>query len=51
MFAHVVCSWPQIIKLFSGSTQQSMKFVMLMNLRLRTVADSFLLNIAEQFLC
>ena len=51
MFAHTVCSGPAVIKLFSCSTQLSMKFVMLMNLKLLTIADSFLLNIAEHFLC
>ena len=38
---------PKDIKLFSGSTQQSMKLVMLINLKLLTNANSFLLNIAE----
>ena len=40
-------SGPEIIKLFSCSTQLSMKFFMLINLRLVTIANSFLLNIAE----
>ena len=38
---------PEVIKLFSCSTQLSMKFVLLMNLKLLTIANSFLLNIAE----
>ena len=40
-------SGPEVIKLFSCSTELSMKFVMLINLRLLTIANSFLLNIAE----
>ena len=40
-------SGPAVIKLFSCSTQLSMKFVLLINLKLLTVANSFLLNIAE----
>ena len=35
---------PEVIKLFSCSTQLSMKFVMLTNLRLLTMPNSFLLN-------
>ena len=35
-----------IIKFFSCSTQLSMKFVMLINLKVLTIANSFLLNIA-----
>ena len=38
---------PEVIKLFSCSTQLSMKFVLLINLKLLTTANSFLLNIAE----
>ena len=38
---------PKIIKLFSCFTQQSMKFVLLINHKLLTTANSFLLNIAE----
>ena len=37
----------EVIKLFSCSTQLSMKFVLLINLKLLTTANSFLLNIAE----
>ena len=37
----------EVIKLFSCSTQLSMKFVLLINLKLLTIANSFLLNIAE----
>ena len=38
---------PEVIKLFSCSTQLSMKFALLINLKLLTIANSFLLNIAE----
>ena len=38
---------PEVIKLFSCSTQLSMKFLLLINLKLLTIANSFLLNIAE----
>ena len=39
---------PEVIKCFSCSTQQSMKFVLLINLKLLKIANSFLLlNIAE----
>ena len=41
------CSSPEVIKLFSCSTQLSMKSVLLINLKLLTIAYSFLLNIAE----
>ena len=37
----------EIIKRFSCSTQLSMKFVLLMNLKLITIANSFLPNVAE----
>ena len=37
-------SGPEVIKLISGSTQLSMKFVLLINLKLLTFAISFLLN-------
>ena len=37
----------EVIKLFSCSAQLSMKFVQLINLKLLTIANSFLLNIAE----
>ena len=40
-------SGPEVIKLFSCSTQLSMKFFLLINLKLLTFANSFLLNIAE----
>ena len=42
-----IYSGPEVIKLFSCSTQLSMKFFMLINLKLQTVPNSFLLNIAE----
>ena len=38
---------PEAIKLFSCSIQLSMKFVQLINLKLLTIVNSFLLNIAE----
>ena len=38
---------PEVIKLFYCSTQLSMKFVLLINLKLLTIANSFLLYIAE----
>ena len=40
---------PEVIKLFSCSTQLSLKFVQLINLKLQTLVhvNSFLLNIAE----
>ena len=37
----------EVIKLFSCSTQLSMKFFMLINLKLLTMPNSFLLNITE----
>ena len=40
-------SGPKVIKLFSCSTQISMKFVLLINPKLLTILNSFLLNIAE----
>ena len=42
-----VNSGPEVIKLFSYSTQLSMKFVLLLNVQLLTIANSFLLNIVE----
>ena len=38
---------PKVIKLFSCSTQLSMKFVQLINLKLLIIANCFLLNIAK----
>ena len=38
---------PDVLKLFSCSTQLSMKFFVLINLKLLTIAISFLLNLAE----
>ena len=38
---------PEVIKLFSCSDQLSMTFVLLINLKLLTISNSFLLNIAE----
>ena len=38
---------PEVMKLFSCSTQLSMKFVLLINLKFLTIPNSFLLNIAE----
>ena len=40
-------SGPEVIKLFSCSTHLRMKFVLLINRKLLTIANSFLLNIAE----
>ena len=40
-------SSPKVIKLFPCSTQLSMKFVLVINLKLQLIANSFLLNIAE----
>ena len=42
-----ISAFPEVIKLFSCSTQLSMNFVLLINLKLLTTANSFLLNIAE----
>ena len=42
-----IVSGPEVLKPFSCSTQLSMKFVLLMNFKLLTIANSFLLNIAE----
>ena len=38
---------PEVIKLISCSTQLGMKYVLLINLRLLTIANSLLLNKAE----
>ena len=38
---------PEVIKLFSCSTQLSMKFGRLINLKSLTIVNSFLLNIAK----
>ena len=40
-------SGPEVITLFSCSTQLSMKFFMLINLKLLTMPNSFLLNRSE----
>ena len=42
-----ICVGPEVIKLFSCSTQLSMKFVLLINLKLLTITNSYLLNLAE----
>ena len=39
--------WARGYKTFSCSTQLSMKFVLLINIKLLTIANSFLRNIAE----
>ena len=39
---------PEVIQLFSCSTQLSMKFFMLISLKLLTIANSFLLNLADR---
>ena len=41
------CPGPEVIKLFSCSTQLSMKFGLLINSKLLTIANSVMLNIAE----
>ena len=38
---------PKVIKLFSCSAQLSIKFVILINLKLLTILNFFMLNIAE----
>ena len=38
---------PEVLNFFSCSSQLTMKFVLLINLKLLTSANSFLLNIAE----
>ena len=38
---------PEVIKLFPCSTQLSMKFVLLVNLKLLIIANSFMLSVAE----
>ena len=38
---------PEVVKLFSFSTQLNMKFDLLINLKLLTIANSLVLNIAE----
>ena len=40
-------SGPDVIKLVSCLTQLSMKFVLIVNLKLLTIANTFLLNIVE----
>ena len=40
-------TWPRGYKTISCLTQLSMKIFLLINLRLLTIANSFLLNIAE----
>ena len=42
-----VAPGPEVIKRFSCSTYLSMKFILLINLKLLTIAKSFLLNIAK----
>ena len=44
---HRAHSGPEVKKLFSCSTQLSMKFDPIINLKLLTIANSFLQNIAE----
>ena len=46
-YANSGCPGPEVIKHFSCSTQLSMKFFLLINLKVLTTANSFLLNIAE----
>ena len=40
-------SGPELMRLFSCSTQLSMKFVLLIKLKVFTIANSFLLNTAD----
>ena len=49
LFSQEAAHWsgPEVIKLFLCSTQISMKFVLLINLKLLTIANSFLLNITS----
>ena len=44
---NVSVPWPLVIKLVSCSTRLRMKFVLLINLKLLLIANSFLLNITE----
>ena len=44
-------SGPEVIKRFSCSTQLSMKFVLLINFKLLTIANYFLLNMVEHENC
>ena len=46
-FSQYQCSGPEVINHFSCSTQLSMKFCVLINLKLLSIANSFLLNLAE----
>ena len=41
------CPGPEVIKLFSRSTQLSLKCVLLINRKLLTIASSFLLKVAD----
>ena len=45
--SHLNYPGPEVIKLFSCSTQLSMKFALLITLKLLIIANFFLLNIAE----
>ena len=45
--AFITLTNPEVLKLFSCSTQLSMKFFMLINLRSLTIANVCLLNLAE----
>ena len=44
----IALSGPEVKNLFHAATQLSMKYVLLINLKLLTIANYFLLNIAEQ---
>ena len=46
-FLETTSQAPRLLTFLSCSTQLSMKFVMLINLKELTIANSFLLNIAE----
>ena len=47
VYIHGELTWPRGYKTFSYSTLLSLKFVLLIKLKLLTVTNSFLLNIAD----
>ena len=47
-FGRTARTGPKVMKLFSCSTQLSMKFVLLINLKLLTTENSFLLNTLQR---
>ena len=44
---YLVTSGPEVIKHFTYSTQLSMKLILLINLKVLTLANSFLLNLSD----